>query len=129
MRQEQEAIPHHSTTSDLDVNVLLTQFGQAMARVGQLEQLCRTQEQKIAELESKVQAAQATNKPDSSAQLTPDFEARLRRKDETIDALRVQLMTAQSELARSREKLKLAAEGAYMRHRHSHHKWWQLWKK
>lgn len=121
MRPEQEYIPRRTTASDLDINVLLTQYGQAMARVGQLEQ-------QVAELQSRLQAAVAASKPQPAAQPPPDIEAKLRQKDATIETLRLQLMTSQSELARTKEKLKLAAEGAYMRHRH-HRKWWQFWKK
>ena len=127
-QQDQQSTAVPGSTQSLDVNMLLTQYGQAMARAEQLEQLCSTQEQRLAELERQLQAAESARKSDPQSQPGPNVEADLRRKNETIESLRLQLMTAQSEITRLKEKLKLAAEGSYTLRRRRYRRWWQFWK-
>lgn len=91
---------------------ILKEYGQAMVRVGQLEN----------ELALAKQDAQIQRQDDSPVKVQPqkevmDLELKLEGREQDLVALRLQLETTQAELTETKNKLKLAAEGNYIRHR------------
>lgn len=91
---------------------ILKEYGQAMVRVGQLEN----------ELALAKQDAQIQRQDDSPVKVQPqkevmDLELKLEGREQELVALRLQLETTQAELTETKNKLKLAAEGNYIRHR------------
>jgi len=91
---------------------VLAQYGQSMMRVGQLEQELEMERSGVhASGESpKVNDTQAKRE-------IADAKAKLQDREQEIVALRLQLETMQGELNETKTKLKLAAEGNYIRHR------------
>ena len=91
---------------------ILKEYGQAMVRVGQLEN----------ELALAKQDAQIQRQDNSPVKVQPqkevmDLELKLEGREQDLVALRLQLETTQAELTETKNKLKLAAEGNYIRHR------------
>ena len=91
---------------------ILKEYGQAMIRVGQLEN----------ELALANQHAQLQKQDDSPVKVQPqkevlDLELKLQGREQEVVAVRLQLETTQAELTDTKNKLKLAAEGNYIRHR------------
>jgi|GEM_PF-4233823 len=121
----EKAAGQQSAWSSPEVSAILSQYGQAMMRLGQLEK-------ELEELKHKVPATATTPTPSSAdiQGVMQEKERELRRKDETIASLRLQVSTLTSQLARSEEKLKMAADGNYVAHRRrGRRKWWQFWRR
>lgn len=102
-----DGIKEHASFAEV-----LTQYGQSMMRVGQLEQ----------ELEMERSGVHASGESpkvnDTQAEKEiADAKAKLQDREQEIVALRLQLETMQGELNETKTKLKLAAEGNYIRHR------------
>ena len=91
---------------------VLAQYGQSMMRVGQLKQELELER-------SGVYAPRESPKVDDTQpkREIADIKAKLQDREQEIVALRLQLETMQLKLNETETKLKLAAEGNYIRHR------------
>lgn len=101
---------------------ILREYGQAMMRVGQLEK-----ELALAKQGSQSPADGVLSSGNTPQQLA-DLQMKLTDREQEIVALRLQLETMQADLKETQNKLKLAAEGNYIRHRKSRDKK-PTWKK
>ena len=91
---------------------VLTEYGQSMIRVGQLEK--ELELTKIA-----VQSSGQSSAVDNSQlqrEIT-ELHTKLQGREQDLVALRLQVETLQGEISDTKSKLKLAAEGNYIRHR------------
>jgi chromosome segregation ATPase len=108
---------------DSEFQRLLALYGQAMVRVGQLEQEAAALRERL----TNVDARSSQVNDDLSKQLASK-EHLLKEKDQVIAALRIDLSAARTEFAHLEERLKQAATGAYMLHRRRR-RWWQVWRR
>ncbi|MBI2166326.1 MAG: hypothetical protein HYU29_08005 [Chloroflexi bacterium] len=104
---------------------LLAKYGEAMMRMGQLEQ-------EIGHLKGLLEkkGGRGSEAGEGVEELKQERDAALKSMNEQTQSLRVQVATLQAQLEMTEEKLKLAAEGNYTRMRKRHHRrrWWQLWR-
>lgn len=108
----------------LDLRTVLSLYGEAMAKVGQLEK-------EVAQLREGVQARAVSGASPTDPTLQAALEQKereLKEKDRVIAMLRMDLSNAQAQMIRLEEKLKQAAHGNYMIYRKKRRKWWQVWR-
>ena len=91
---------------------VLSQYGQSMIRVGQLEK-----ELELARNGSPASTESSSGNDAQNEKRIADLQMKLENREQEIVALRLQLETVQGELNETKTKLKLAAEGNYIRHR------------
>jgi predicted nucleic acid-binding Zn-ribbon protein len=91
---------------------VLAQYGQAMIRIGQLEK-----ELDLSANRTHTPAKDTGVVDVSTKRETTDLKAKLQACEQELVALRLQLETVHGELNETKTKLKLAAEGNYIRHR------------
>lgn len=111
------------TAEGLDVNQLQVQYGQAMARVGQLESRVRALEQTSIPLATKAESEH----PGPQAPLQ-NLQEELQQKERTIASLNLQIAALKAELNEARAQLNFARDSTRVRRRRRHHrKWWHFW--
>ena len=103
--------PDNSNEKD-SLSQVLSQYGQSMIRVGQLEK-----ELELAKNSSQASTESSSGNNVQNEKRFTDLQMKLENREQEIVALRLQLETVQGELNETKTKLKLAAEGNYIRHR------------
>ena len=103
--------PDNSNAKD-SLSQVLSQYGQSMIRVGQLEK-----ELELARNGSPASTESSSGNDARNEKRIADLQMKLENREQEIVALRLQLETVQGELNETKTKLKLAAEGNYIRHR------------
>ena len=106
----------HNPNENDSTAQILREYGQAMIRVGQLEK-----DLALVKQESQSPTDGELTSTDMRKQLA-DLQIKLTDREQEIVALRLQLETIQADLSETTNKLKLAAEGNYIRHRKNRNK-------
>jgi septal ring factor EnvC (AmiA/AmiB activator) len=105
-------MPADSLNENANLAQVLTEYGQSMIRVGQLEK-----ELELTKIAVQSSGQNSTTDNSQLQQEIAELHTKLQGREQELVALRLQVETLRSEISDTKSKLKLAAEGNYIRHR------------